>query len=138
MKRYSIVLLFFLLCENKIAAQQGNYQVVFDLTSRDSLDQKSVIRWLNEISKAHPDAKLEVVMYGKGLEMAVKDKSYVPADIEKLAANKNVSFKVCEIAMKNNNISSEQLLTGIGIVPDGIFEIISKQREGWGYIKAAR
>ena len=31
-----------------------------------------------------------------------------------------------------------QLLEGVGTVPDGIYEIISKQHQGWGYIKAAR
>ena len=29
-------------------------------------------------------------------------------------------------------------LEGVGTVPDGIYEIISKQHEGWGYIKAAQ
>ena len=28
---------------------QSDYKVVFDLTSKDSVDQKAVIRWLNEI-----------------------------------------------------------------------------------------
>jgi intracellular sulfur oxidation DsrE/DsrF family protein len=40
--------------------------------------------------------------------------------------------------MKNNNVTADQLLPGIHVVPDGIYEIITKQREGWGYIKAAR
>ena len=35
------------------------YKVVFDLTSRDSLDQKAVLRWINEITAVNPDAKLE-------------------------------------------------------------------------------
>ena len=51
---------------------------------------------------------------------------------------KNVSFRVCEGAMKNNKVEKSQLLDGVGTVPDGIYEIISKQHEGWGYIKAAR
>ena len=44
----------------------------------------------------------------------------------------------CEVAMKNNGIEKDQLLEGVGTVPDGIYEIISKQYEGWGYIKAAQ
>jgi intracellular sulfur oxidation DsrE/DsrF family protein len=81
---------------------------------------------------------MEVVMYSKGLELVVKDKSYVAEEIGRLSANKNISFKVCAVAMKNNNIGRDQLLAGIEIVPDGIYEIISRQKEGWGYIKAAR
>jgi intracellular sulfur oxidation DsrE/DsrF family protein len=39
--------------------------------------------------------------------------------------------------MKRHNIDAFQLLPGVSIVPDGIYEIITKQKEGWGYIKAA-
>jgi intracellular sulfur oxidation DsrE/DsrF family protein len=40
--------------------------------------------------------------------------------------------------MKNNNIGKDQLIAGVDVVPDGIYEIISRERDGWGYIKAAR
>ena len=115
---------------------QSDYKVVFDLTSKDSIDQQAVIRWLKEIINASPDAKMEVVMYAKGLTMVVKDRSAVPDAVTELAKNKNVSFKVCAVAMKNQGIDKSQLLPGVETVPDGIYEIISKQRDGWGYIKA--
>ncbi|HWJ90625.1 MAG TPA: DsrE family protein [Flavisolibacter sp.] len=118
-----------------IAAAQADYKVVFDLTSKDSIDQKTVIRWLNEVIKASPDAQMEVVMYGQGTAMVVKGRSLVADEITRLAANKNVSFRVCAVALKNQNIDPGQLLSGVQTVPDGIYEVISKQREGWGYIK---
>ncbi len=127
-----------LCCSLVVAAQRADYKVVFDLTSWDTVDQKNMIRWLKEISESNPDAKMEVVMYAKGLELAVKDKSLVADDVTHLAANKNISFSVCAVAMKNNHITADQLLPGVHVVPDGIYEIITKQREGWGYIKAAR
>jgi len=117
-------------------AQTTDYKVVFDLTSKDSLDQKAVMRWLNEVTTLSPEAKLEVVMYGQGVHMVVKGKSPVEDAITKLSSNKNISFKVCAIALRNQNIDKSQLMPGIEIVPDGIYEIISKQKQGWGYIKA--
>ena len=137
MKKYWLVLSL-LLSSLSMAAQRSDYKVVFDLTSRDTLDQKNLVRWLTEISNANPEAKMEVVMYAKGLEMVVKDKSGVTEEIARLSANKNISFKVCAVAMRNNNIVRDQLFAGIEVVPDGIYEIISRQKEGWGYIKAAR
>ena len=118
------------------ASAQADYKVVFDLTSKDSLDQQAVIRWLKEITNEHADAKLEVVMYAKGVNMVTRDKSAVADAVTQLATNKNISFKVCAIALKNQGIDKSQLLPGVEVVPDGIYEIISKQREGWGYIKA--
>lgn len=119
-----------------LPAQKPDYKVVFDLTSKDSLDHKSVMRWLNEVSQSNPEAKLEVVMYGQGFSMVTKERTVVADNVLKLMANKNVSFKVCAVALKNNNVDVSQLLPGVETVPDGIYEIITKQREGWGYIKA--
>ena len=120
-----------------LVAQDHSYRVVFDLTGRDSLEQKAVMRWIKEISAEHPGAELEVVMYGKGYELAMPEKSTMKAEVTEALKNPNVSLRVCEGAMRNNKIEKSQLFTGVGTVPDGIYEIISKQREGWGYIKVA-
>jgi hypothetical protein len=132
------LLLIGLLLSSFFVQAQKDYKVVFDLTSRDTLDHQSVIRWINGIIKETPSAQLEVVLYGKSLDMIVKDRSVVANDVEQLSKNKNVSFKVCAIAMKHNQVEQSQLIPGVQIVPDGIYEIITKQKEGWGYIKAAR
>lgn len=129
-----VLSLFYLLA----SAQSTPYNVVFDVTSKDTLVHQMVIRWIKEITSAHPNANIEVVYYGKGFEMVTSGKSVVSADVEKFAAMKNIHFNVCEMSLVNNNIEKSQLLPGIGTVPDGIYEIISRQHDGWGYIKAAR
>ena len=121
-----------------VAAQNVDYRVVFDMTSRDTMNQQAVVRELNLIRAGNPDAKLEVVMYGQGIDLAIKDRTSQQANVQKLLNDKGISFKICEIAMKRNNIDRSQLIPGVEVVPDGIYEIISKQREGWGYIKVAR
>jgi len=117
-------------------AQTIPYNVVFDLTSKDTNNHKSVLRWVQMISNERPDAQLEIVLYGQSLDMIVKDRSVVINELNALSSNKNVAVKVCAAAMKRYNIDKSQLLPGIVIVPDGIYEIITKQKEGWGYIKA--
>ena len=121
-----------------LQAQRHPYKVVFDLTGRDSLEQMAVMRWVKEISTANPTAELEVVMYGKGFELVMPEKSTRKAEVVEAIKNPNVSFRVCEVAMRSNKVERSQLLEGVKTVPDGIYEIISKQREGWGYIKVAR
>jgi intracellular sulfur oxidation DsrE/DsrF family protein len=130
---FTITLLFV----SQFLLAQKDYKVVFDLTSGDTLSQQTVIRWVNETLKTEPTAQLEVVMFGKGLPLAVKDKSALADDVTSLATNKNVAFKVCAIALANQKIDKSQLLAGVQVVPDGIYEIVSKQREGWGYIKVS-
>ena len=117
------------------SAGEKPYRVVFDLTSRDSLDQKAVVRWIGEISATSPDARIEVVMYGKGFELVMPDRSTRLAEVQAATKNPNVAFKVCAIALKNNSVSQDQLIKEVQTVPDGIHEIVMKQQEGWGYIK---
>ncbi len=135
MNRWIAVACFMLLGVGLLEAQEHPYRVVFDLTSRDSLEQKAVMRWVKEITTAHPDAELEVVMYGKGFELVMPEKTTMTAQVTEALKNPKVSFRVCQNALKNNNVDRSQLFPGVGTVPDGIFEIVTKQHEGWGYIK---
>ena len=116
--------------------QHSDYKVIFDITSKDTNVHKAVIRWCDEILKANPEAKLDVVYYGQSLEMITQGKSVTANDVSRLASEKNVSFKVCSTAMKRWNIDKSQLLPGVVTVPDGIYEILLRQREGYVYIKA--
>lgn len=137
MKRY-IFLAGILLLANCLMAQSKPYNVVFDLTSKDTVDHQMVVKWLSGISKDDPNAKLEVVFYGHSLGMVTKGKSIVAEQVEELAKNKSIAFRVCEVAMEKHKIDKSQLLNGVETVPDGIYEIVLKQGEGYGYIKAAR
>jgi intracellular sulfur oxidation DsrE/DsrF family protein len=136
MKKILLCAVSMFLCSILVQAQK-DYKVVLDLTSGDSISQQTAIRWVSEITKAEPTAQVEVVMFGKGLPLAIKDKSAVGDAVTNLAANKNVAFKVCSVAMANQKVDKSQLLPGVQTVPDGIYEIVSKQHEGWGYIKVA-
>ena len=116
-------------------SQQKPYNIVFDLTTSDTATHQRAIRWINGILTSHPDAKIEVVFYGKALDMIVKDKSTVAGDIIKLGTEKKVTFAACEHAMQVFNINKNQLLNGVTTVPDALYELVTKQAEGYGYIK---
>jgi intracellular sulfur oxidation DsrE/DsrF family protein len=113
--------------------QPQPYKVVFDLTSPDPLDQQAVLRWIKEVSALNPKTKIEVVMYGRGLDLAVSGKTALEAGVKE--AMGQATFAVCAIAMKNQKLEASQLLANVQIVPDGIGEIVAKQHAGWGYIK---
>lgn len=136
MKPVLFVSLLLALSVGTLFSQNAPYRVVFDLTSRDSLDQKAVMRWVKEVTLADPKAQVEVVMYGKGFELVMPEKSSRITEVRNAMSNPNVVFKVCQVALKANMVEKSQVAEGVQFVPDGIYEIISKQHEGWGYIKA--
>jgi uncharacterized protein len=118
-----------------VQTQRQPYRVVFDLTSRDTLDQKAVLRWIKEVGTSSPNAHMEVVMYAKGFELVMPERSAFTAEVKEAMKRPNVSFVVCAVALKNNNVDKSQLLAGVQTVPDGIYELVAKQQENWGYIK---
>ena len=115
--------------------QPGPYKVVFDLTSQDPLDQQAVLRWIREVSAVNPKTEMEVVMYGRGLDLVVSGTTQLASGVTEAMKAAHATFKVCAIAMKNQNVDKSQLLPNVEIVPDGIGEIVAKQNAGWGYIK---
>ena len=116
-------------------SQPQPYKVVFDLTSSDPIDQQAVLRWITEVKAVNPTTETEVVMYGRGLDLIIAGKTTRAADVAKAISDLHADFRVCAIAMKNQQVDKSQLLPNVEIVPDGIGEIVAKQRAGWGYIK---
>lgn len=135
MKRILFVGFCALMSLGLVRAKPQPYRVAFDLTSRDTLEQKAVLRWIREVKTSAPNAEIEVVMYAKGFELVMPERSGYVSEVKEAMAKSNVTFKVCAMALKNNSVDKSQLLPQVQIVPDGIRELVEKQQQGWGYIK---
>jgi len=133
-KIFSIAAALFLYASSAFS-QKVPYHVVFDITNNEPAIQQRMIVLVKEIISASPDAKVEVVFYGNSIAVIDKNKSAVSDDISKLAANKQVQFRACAIAMKKHDLDESGLVSGVQTVPDGIYEIVKKQAAGYGYIK---
>ena len=135
MKQFFVTAALFFTITSQLFSQSTPYNIVFDLTTSDTAAHQRVIRWSKLILETHPDAKIEIVFYGKALDMVVTGKSSVSTDVIKLATEKKVTFAACEHAMQVFNINKSQLLNGVTTVPDALYELVIKQAEGYGYIK---
>jgi uncharacterized protein len=136
MKKF-IVITCLLAISSMSFGQQKPVKIVFDITSNDTLTHQAVLRHVTGMAAAYPKSKFEVVIYGGAIDMVLKEKSVVAKGIQSLENNTNVSFVVCAETMKRNKVDKSHLLSGVGVVPDAIIEIVTKQSEGWGYIKEA-
>lgn len=116
-------------------AQETPVKIVFDVTSSDTKVHKTTVRHIKAMANAYPDSAFEVVMYSGAMEMVLKDKSVVAEDISMLVKKDNIDFVICEGTMKRHKIEASNIIEGVRSVPDGILEIVSKQLDGWGYIK---
>lgn len=111
------------------------HRIVIQMTSEDTLVHKSLMKQLNHIFILAPDAQVEVVCHGPGLSMLVTEKTIVQPRIHEMA-EKGVKFVACEFSMKERNVTKDKIVPDAGTVKGGIIEVVTKQEEGWSYIKA--
>ena len=133
--------LFILVCTGNLLAQQNDgvvdmkkHKIVLQFTDSDSLSQAIVLGQVKNIRTAWPNADIEVVCHGGGLELLQTDKSKVTSQIVEWGG-KGVVFAACNNTMKKRNIKKEDLLTPAIVVPSAMIELTLKQEKGWAYVK---
>lgn len=109
------------------------YKVVFHIDELDkwNLTLGNVKNLINEIEEI--DSKVEVLVNSEAVKGYLLN-SY-SKDLEYLSLN-NVVFKVCNNALRKNNISIDILPNFVVVVPAGVFELMRLQNEeSYAYIK---
>ena len=135
---FSLVFFFASLtnAQNKnVEDQKAEHKIIFQLTSGDTTAHKQLIKQFNNILSVSPTTKIEVVCHGAGLDMLVSGKTIVEDKI-KLLADKGLVFNACVFSIKERKVDRSKIISVSGFVPAGIVEIVSKQEQGWSYIKA--
>jgi uncharacterized protein len=140
MKTLNLLLLtFFVLFASEVLAQKQKkskaHQVVFHLSTPDTLAYRALTKQLTNVLAVWPTANIEVVIHNKGLGMVMKGKSQFEPEMNNLI-KQGVSFVVCENSLKQQKLSKDQIFSQAKFVPAGLVEIIEKQEQGWSYIKA--
>jgi intracellular sulfur oxidation DsrE/DsrF family protein len=128
----SIVLL--LVCLASSVFSQKASKIILHLQTGDSLVYKSVVNQISNLKKSIPEATIEVMCHGPGLNFILKEKSRYVNRLDKLKLE-NVSVVGCEYTMSAYNYTKEDLVSFATTVPFGITELATKQAEGWIYIK---
>jgi len=119
-------------------AQQGNAQrnkVVIQVSDADpgkwNLALNNARNLQADLGAANVD--IEIVAYGPGIGM-LKIDSTVGGRIDEATAA-GVKLIACEITMKGQKLVRADMLNGIGYVPAGVVELMSRQQQGWAYIR---
>lgn len=110
-------------------------KIVFQLSIGDTLAHKALMKQIGNITTVEPTTIIEVVCHGPGLDMLRKDKSTVVKKIDEFS-QKGVVFNACEFSMKERNVTADQIIPSAKYVKAGIIYIVTKQREGYSYIKS--
>ena len=76
---------------------------------------------------------VEIVAYGPGIGMLKLDSAVAPRIDE--AAKSGVKIIACENTMKGQKLTRADMLEGIDYVSAGVVELMSRQQQGWAYLR---
>lgn len=127
-------LLAFAVWSTAALAQPSTPRVVLHLQSADTLVHKSVVNQISNIKKEMPDAEIELVCHGPGIEFLLTKKSVYSNRLNKMNL-KQVMLVGCEYTMAQRNYTRQELVPFSTTVPFGIVEILKREQAGWLYIK---
>lgn len=80
------------------------------------------------------DVAVELVVQGDALPMVMRKKSTVASDMQ-LLQDRGIQVMVCHRSMVNANVSAQDLLPQMVIVPSAIAHLVQRQQEGFAYVK---
>jgi intracellular sulfur oxidation DsrE/DsrF family protein len=114
------------------------HRVIFAVTSGDEADWSLTLgNARNLIAGLKPAPyEIEIVSFGPGINL-IKADSPVAKDIAALQAD-GVKFTACQNAMRFHHLELKDLVPGAIPVPAGIVELVTKQEQGWIYVKGGR
>ncbi len=112
------------------------HKMVMQFTVGDSTEQAAIVTQVGNVLAAWPKAQIEVVCHSSGLNVITTSKTKVAKGIADLSA-KGVVFAACNNTMRRLKLSKADLLPTAIVVPSAFVEIVTKQEEGWAYLKGA-
>ncbi|GHB34323.1 DsrE family protein [Mongoliitalea lutea] len=114
---------------------EAPHRIIYQLTDGDVDVHEKFLRQLENIFRAAPNAQIEVVTHGMGIDLMRNTNNLYTERIAALV-EKGVEFMICENTLAQRKLEKGQFLELAGFVPAGVLEIVMKQEKGWIYIKA--
>ena len=114
-------------------------KVVYHLS--EGLPQASNgLRNIGNHLEVNPNARIVVVAHARGVDFLMKDAKDANGnkyeDLVEQLKQRGVRFDVCEITLRNRNLSKDQFIADVTWVPSGVAEVTRlQQREGYAYLK---
>jgi intracellular sulfur oxidation DsrE/DsrF family protein len=136
-----LALAFCLLTALSAAAQTTADKVIYHIDNAATQATKGLRNIRNHLDVA-PETQIVVVTHADGVDFLMegaKDKSNPNVDYGALVSAlkaRNVRFEICEITLRNRNLTKAQFSMDAEYTPSGVVRIGRLQaREGYAYIK---
>ncbi len=118
------------------APPDRQHRVVVEVTGWSVEHWKAALDTVEDVGQALPagQTQIDVVVYGRGLEMLLASNTAMKAHLSSLAAG-GVKFLACQQSMRRMKIAKQNLFPFATLVDSGPAELVRKQEDGWAYLK---
>ena len=121
--------------QNTWAAGTKRHKIVIQVSDNDpakwNLALNNAKNLQDDVGAANVD--IEFVAYGPGIGMLKLESPSGSRVTDAMKAN--IKVLACENTMHGQKLTPEDMLGGLGYVPAGVTEIMTKQSEGWAYLR---
>ena len=110
-------------------------KVVFQVSDGDPKTWNQALNNMKNVQRAlgKDRVDVELVVYGHGIGM-LKAESTVGNRVNDAVAA-GVKVVACEETMRGQKLTKEDMLPSIGYVPGGVIELMTRQKQGYAYIR---
>ena len=118
----------------QISARPTKERVVIQVSTPEQRLWNQALNYLENLQEVYGagNVELEIVALGLGIGMLKLEATQGARVADALKAGVHVS--ACEVTMRRQKLSRDDMLPNIGYVPAGLGQIIKRQRESWAYI----
>jgi intracellular sulfur oxidation DsrE/DsrF family protein len=148
------ILLTLLLLVTFVQADEENYKIVYDLTTKNIAKIKQnilngVVAHKTYFQKEFKELDVTIVIHGGAYRFFVKDPSTTIYKEDKaltknyselkkrlatLADIYNVEFLMCGVGMRGRGMQEEDIVPYVNVIPNSTIGLIQKQNEGYAYV----
>jgi intracellular sulfur oxidation DsrE/DsrF family protein len=117
------------------AKSSDKEKVVFQVSDGDAKKWNLALNNIKNVQEGLGKDKvdIELVVYGPGIDM-LKAESTAGNRVNDAIAD-GVTVVACEVTMKAQKLTKDDMLKGIGYVPGGVIELMKRQKQGYAYIR---
>jgi len=120
--------------KGKKQPEKAVHRVVIQLSTPDTAAHRALTKQLNNLTSVWKDAEVMVVVHNRAINMLRSATTNVAPEIKNLSG-RGVKFVACEFTMQQLKIMKEEIIENALYTPYGLIEIITRQENGYSYLK---
>jgi intracellular sulfur oxidation DsrE/DsrF family protein len=109
------------------------YKTIVQLNHHDETLYKSSLRQLSNLKTALPEVLVEVAVHGSAYSLLLASSSFKNT-LEHLH-QQGIEWLLCQNTLNAHQLTSDNLLPFVKIIPSAVAHIVVRQSEGWSYLK---